>query len=77
MVSNFQAFELDISFLGVGRMPRHGEEPLTRTGTVKLLAGTDAGEDLLQLASRVAMSIRLSCPNGDEINTSYSMPNVR
>ena len=65
------------SHYGCGAVAPSRQRPVTRTGTVRLLAGTDAGEDLLlQLASQVATSIHASCPNGDEINTSHSMPTV-
>ena len=77
LVSNFQAFELGILLDVSGAVAPSRQRPVTRTFSVRLLAGTDAGEDLsLQLASRVATSIPVSCPNGDEINTSHSMPNV-
>jgi hypothetical protein len=36
--SHFQAFKYVFQLVVVGRMPRHGEEPLTRTGIVRLPA---------------------------------------
>ncbi len=38
LVSNFQAFKYVFQLVVVGRKARHGEEPLTRTGTVRLPA---------------------------------------
>ncbi len=60
LVSNFQALDLD-NFLKVcGAVAPSRQRPVTRTGTVRLLAGTDAGVDLLlQLASQVATSIHV------------------
>ncbi len=47
LVSNFQAFELGILLVVVGQLPRHGRGQWLEPCTVRLLAGTGAGEVLM------------------------------
>ena len=59
----------------MGAVAPSRQRPVTRTLSVRLLASTDAGEDLLlRLASRVASMMHVSCQNGSEKVVSHSMP---